>query len=164
MRVSLGSFLTHMSSENYNCNECPSYCCSYPVIPAKRSDIMRLARLKDITLEEARERYTDQEGKRGRKLKHKTDPVFKATVCTFLDLRTRLCTVYQSRPDICDNHPGDDCEWYDRKNLETLMEGRPVIRIRVAPWNIDSDHVDYTEERRSKLIRAYAQTHGVIPD
>ena len=149
---------------NYDCTECPSYCCAYPVIPVTQADLRRIAKARGISFEEARERYTEPEGKRGRKLKHRRDARFGAGACTFLDRRTRLCTIYHDRPSICDDHPGDDCEWFDRMNLETFKRGRRVIRISVAPWNIDGDHVDYTGERRPKLIRAYAQTNGVIPN
>jgi len=149
---------------NYDCSECPSYCCSYPIIPVTQADVRRIAAAQGISPQEAKERYTEPEGKRGRKLKHRRDARFKASACIFLDPRTRMCTIYRDRPGICEDHPGDDCEWYDRMNMETLMRGRPVVRIRVAPWNIDASHADYDSNRRSQLIRAYARTNGVIPD
>jgi len=37
-------------------------------------------------------------------LRHQKDPIF-GTACTFLDLETRRCTVYEARPDTCQRFP-----------------------------------------------------------
>ncbi len=149
---------------NYDCSDCPSYCCAYPIIPVTVSDIRRFAKALGLTYQEARERHTEPEGKNRRKIRQRPDAQFGASACTFLDRRTRLCTIYEARPEVCSSHPGDDCEWHDRRLLETMIKGRPVIRLRVAPWTIDASHIDYTAERRPLLLKAYAKGDGIIPE
>lgn len=149
---------------NYDCEACPSYCCAYPIIPVTVADIRRFAKALGLTYEEARARHTEREGRNRRKLRQRRDPKFDAHACTFLDRRTRLCRIYGSRPEVCSSHPGDDCEWHDRRLLETLAKGRPVIRLKVAPWTVDAGHTDYTAERRPLLMKAYAEGDGTVPD
>src|ERR1051326_936618 len=85
----------------YSCEKCPAYCCSYPEIEVTPRDIARLAKYFGMDYAKAEERFTkpDEEDK-VRVLRHKQDRIFK-TVCMFLDLKTRRCTVYDARPGVC---------------------------------------------------------------
>ncbi|MBS0242236.1 MAG: YkgJ family cysteine cluster protein, partial [Proteobacteria bacterium] len=42
----------------YNCQNCPGYCCSYPLIALTKSDVERLARHHGMSFEEARRSFT----------------------------------------------------------------------------------------------------------
>jgi hypothetical protein len=34
------------------------------------------------------------------------------TLCRFLDTDTNFCTIYDKRPQMCREHPWQDCEWH----------------------------------------------------
>ena len=99
----------------YNCHNCPSYCCSYARIELTQEDIDRLAAHFFISPEFAEERFTvvyEEEGVREIVLRHQKDKVY-GSVCQFLDLQTRACTVHSVRPEICRGHPGEpSCAYY----------------------------------------------------
>ena len=139
----------------YDCSVCPAFCCGYPDIPATRADIARIARHLKTTALDAREKFTEAEGRR-RKMKHRPDAKFGATVCVFLNQKTRSCGIYRARPAICRDYPGDRCEWHDRMMLESIAAGKRVIKLRKAPWTVDSDHPSYTEKNLPKLVADYA--------
>ncbi|NCG31883.1 MAG: YkgJ family cysteine cluster protein [Proteobacteria bacterium] len=97
----------------YDCHNCPSYCCTYSRIEVTVRDVTRLARHFGVTESEARERYTKKGWDEGeRVLKHQKDEVY-GSACNLLDLKTRLCTVHKSRPEVCHGHPaGTTCGYY----------------------------------------------------
>ena len=98
----------------YNCSNCPAYCCTYEHIQVTDRDLGRLARHFGLSEHEAEEQFT----KKGnddtpRVLRHQKDKVF-GTACRFLDLKTRQCTIYDARPAICRDYPGTGrCGFYD---------------------------------------------------
>ena len=144
----------------YDCDACPAYCCAYPIIEVKKKDIRRLARHFGVSADEAKAAYTAKENNRVRKMKQHYDAKLDADICVLLDRRTRQCTVYHARPQICRDYPGDRCEWHDRRMFETMLQGkgatRKVIRLRVEPWTIDADYRDYTSENTAELLDEYA--------
>jgi hypothetical protein len=77
----------------FDCNKCPAFCCSiYERVGVSKRDINRLAKHFGVSPEEAKRRYTgDHEGERV--LKRVDDVIFERT-CTFLDQKTRGCTIY----------------------------------------------------------------------
>lgn len=145
----------------YDCDKCAAYCCGYPVIEASKKDVRRLARHFGVSYEEAREKYTEKENNRVRKLRQKPDKKLGAPVCMFLNQRTRQCGIYAARPQICRDHPGDRCEWNDRRMLESLG-GRKVIRLKVMPWQTDGDYPLYTARKLPALVHAYAENRGIL--
>ena len=113
-----------MSEKRYSCSKCPGYCCSYPEIEVTPRDIGRLAKYFGVDYAKAEERFTkpDEEDK-VRVLRHKQDHVFK-TVCTFLDLKTRRCTVYDARPGVCHDYPDSKrCGYYEFLKFEREHQG-----------------------------------------
>jgi hypothetical protein len=110
----------------YNCDRCPAYCCSYPRIIVTEADIKRLARHHGVSAATARKRFT----KKGqepdeRVLRHQADEHFK-TICRFLDLKTRKCTIYEARPRICRDFPGEGrCGYYDFLAFERRAQEDP---------------------------------------
>ena len=142
---------------DYDCSKCPAFCCGYPIIEATKRDIRRLARHFGVDEETARERYTEKENNRVRKLKQRADPRMGAKVCMFLNQRTRNCGVYEGRPQICRDYPGDRCEWNDRRLLESgARGGRKVWRLKVAPWRVHENYPNYIARRLPALVEAYA--------
>ncbi|MGI9307543.1 MAG: YkgJ family cysteine cluster protein [Gammaproteobacteria bacterium] len=146
----------------YDCDTCPAYCCGYPVIEAKPKDIRRLARHFALEYEDAREQFTEKENNRVRKMRQRPDKKLGAPVCIFLNQKTRNCSIYNARPDICREHPGDRCEWHDRRQLESIGD-KKVIRLKVMPWDIDADYPQYTAKKLPALVAAYAKGRGKFP-
>lgn len=110
----------------YDCNKCPAYCCSYPLIEIGKRDIARLARHFEVDYETAEQRFTKYDaGEKVRALRHKHDTIFK-TVCQFLDTKTRKCTVYDARPGVCRDFPASRrCGYYDFLTFERAHQGDP---------------------------------------
>jgi uncharacterized protein len=101
-----------MARSTYDCSKCPAYCCSYDQIELKELDIRRLAKHLDLDREVFLKRYTKQ-GDELPILRHHKDKLFGST-CVFLDSKTRRCTVYDARPNVCRTYPDRPrCGYYD---------------------------------------------------
>lgn len=114
----------------YDCDNCPSYCCSYPRIEVTPKDLRRLADHFGLTVEKARTRFT-RKGEPGELvLRHQKDAVF-GSVCRFLDLETRRCTVHAVRPQVCRAHPGQPtCHYYAFLMAERRYQDDPEFVAR----------------------------------
>lgn len=110
----------------YDCSKCPGYCCSYPRIAVTERDIVRLARHFELPLERAREKFTYRyvtDGQEERILRHRKDEVF-ASVCRFLDPKTRRCGAYEARPTVCRQYPhGTRCGYWEFLSFERVQQG-----------------------------------------
>lgn len=115
----------------YDCDNCPSYCCSYPRIEVKPRDLERLARHFGIGVDTARKRFTKNGTDTGEVvLRHQKDRVY-GTVCRFLDLDTRRCTVHPARPRVCRDHPGNPtCHYYTFLMAERRYQDDPEFVAR----------------------------------
>jgi len=121
----------------YDCTDCVGYCCSiYDRVDVWKKDLKRLARHFDITPAQAKKKFTRKVGKYTA-LKRKEDLIFEET-CIFLDQTTRLCSVYDARPDTCREwpvHSGDRCVYYDILQFERKQQDDedyvPVVEIKV---------------------------------
>ena len=116
----------HAPRPRYSCSKCPAYCCSYPEIEVTSRDLERLAKRFELTYAEAEERFTKYDAKeKARLLRHRKDTVF-ATVCMFLDQKTRRCTVYEARPGVCRSYPeAKHCGYYDFLRFERTHQDDP---------------------------------------
>lgn len=96
----------------YDCLKCPAYCCSYERIGVNKRDINRLAKHFGVDAETATRRFTTvKEG--DRVLRHQPDKIY-GTICMFIDLNTRRCTIYDARPGVCHEYPDKPhCGYYD---------------------------------------------------
>ena len=105
----------------YNCLKCPGYCCSHSRIAVSDFDISRLARHFDITVEQARERFTYRYKTKDVEeqiLRHQRDHIYK-TICRFFDTDERRCTVYEARPNVCRKYPfGNRCGYHEFLKFE----------------------------------------------
>ena len=110
----------------YRCDKCPAYCCTYTEIEVTARDIERLAKRFSLGYRDAEERFTKYDAKeKVRLLRHQKDTVF-ATVCMFLDRKTRRCTVYESRPGVCRDYPDSSrCGYYDFLRFERAHQADP---------------------------------------
>ena len=117
----------------FDCNKCQAFCCSvYERVRVTKRDVTRLAKHFGVSFEVAWRRYTkDYEGERV--LKRAKDYIFEET-CTFLDQRTRRCTIYMARPGTCREYPARSrCAYYDLLQFERKQQGNdtvvPVIQL-----------------------------------
>jgi len=96
----------------YDCSTCPAYCCSYDRIIVTKRDVNRLAKHFGVDDETALNRFTKVvDGEQV--LRHQKDEIF-GSVCMFLDVKTRRCSVYEARPGVCHEYPeGPRCGYYD---------------------------------------------------
>lgn len=113
---------------HYDCSKCPGYCCSYPRIEVKDSDLRRLARHFGIGVEQAERRFTriykSDEGPE-RILRHRKDEVY-GSICAFFDTGARRCTVYAGRPTVCREYPnGGRCGYYEFLKFERKHQDDP---------------------------------------
>lgn len=97
---------------SYDCLKCPAYCCSYDRIEVTERDLKRLARRFGLELETARKRFTKIREKE-QVLRHQKDKIY-GSVCMFLDVKKRRCTIYEDRPGVCHEYPDRQrCGYYD---------------------------------------------------
>lgn len=97
----------------YDCLNCPGYCCSYPIIEVLDEDLQRLADHFDISLKKAKAKYTRADHGHDQIMKRKKDEHF-GRICQFFDTKARRCTIYEARPAICREFPAEErCGYYD---------------------------------------------------
>ncbi len=108
----------------YDCNNCPAHCCSYDRIEVTERDLERIAEHHGVSVAVARRLYTKRAGGAD-VMRHQKDKVF-GHVCRFLDLETRHCTIYDTRPAICRAYPGTArCGFYDFLSAERRSQEDP---------------------------------------
>jgi hypothetical protein len=97
---------------SYDCLKCPAYCCSYDRIAVTKRDINRLAKHFGIDPETAKKRFT-KEVEGDQILRHQKDKLY-GSICMFIDLKTRRCSIYDARPAVCHEYPDQPkCGYYD---------------------------------------------------
>lgn len=108
----------------YDCTKCPAYCCSYDRIIVSRRDLSRLAAHFGIAPEIAARRFTKTvEGEHV--LRHQKDPIY-GSICMFLDLESRRCTVYTARPGVCHEYPDKPrCGYFEFLKWERRHQDDP---------------------------------------
>ena len=119
----------------YDCTKCPAYCCSYDEIELKEMDIRRLTKHLDLDRDVFMKRYT----KRGDELpilRHHRDPLF-GSVCVFFDSKTRQCTVYEARPNVCRTYPDRPrCGYYDFLSWERdFQDDESSLPLSKETWS-----------------------------
>jgi Fe-S-cluster containining protein len=109
----------------YDCLKCPGYCCSYPVIQVTKRDVERLARYFEVTPKVAEMRFTKPADGYKRVLRRRKDEHF-GHICRFFDTDKRRCTIYEARPTICREFPGEKrCGYYDFLTFEREHQNDP---------------------------------------
>lgn len=119
----------------YDCDACPAYCCSYEQIIVEPGDMKRLGKRFGLSAEEAERKFTrDGYDDDTRIMKHRRDRIY-GSACMFLDRKTRRCTVYEHRPEICRDFPGTKrCHYFDflRHERKSQEDDELVVKARVA--------------------------------
>ncbi|NNC00738.1 YkgJ family cysteine cluster protein [Corallococcus exiguus] len=117
----------------FDCNKCPAFCCSvYERVTVTKRDLTRLAKHFGVSVDEARTKYT-KKWEKERVLKRVPDTIFDET-CMFLDQKTRGCTIYEGRPEVCRTYPARSrCAYYDLLRFEQIQQDDmnvvPVVKI-----------------------------------
>lgn len=110
---------------DYDCMQCPGYCCSYPRIEVTDKDLKRLARHFDLDLAIAEKRFTRWYEKDERILRHQKDEIY-GEICRFFDTDARCCTIYAARPSVCRDYPnGRKCGYYTFIKFERKHQDDP---------------------------------------
>jgi hypothetical protein len=92
------------------CRDCIAACCSLPVEVAA-GDLVRMGLMAECEIDGDLRPVARRLIKQGLvdHFHHRTGVFTLARMaggdCCFLDPRTRLCSIYQQRPDTCRNHP-----------------------------------------------------------
>lgn len=109
----------------YDCGQCPGYCCSYPVIQVTKADVKRLAKHFGISEGEAEKRFTKDDHGHKQILRRKSDEIY-GRICKLFDTAQRNCSVYAARPGICRQFPGEGrCGYYDFLSFERETQEDP---------------------------------------
>ena len=105
----------------FDCSKCPGYCCSHGRVEVTAHDLQRLAKHFGLSERATRKRYTYHYQAQGVDewiLRHHRDHIYKS-VCKMFDRKTRRCTVYEARPNVCRKYPyGNQCGYYDFLKFE----------------------------------------------
>ncbi len=92
------------------CDSCRGTCCSLPV-EVKFSDLARMGAVDPFEADEPAKKLAKRLSKEGviQHFNFKTETYTLSQRsnddCVYLDQKSRLCTIYQVRPDTCRNHP-----------------------------------------------------------
>ncbi|MDX2289933.1 MAG: YkgJ family cysteine cluster protein [Hyphomicrobiaceae bacterium] len=114
-------------AQTYDCEKCPGYCCSYPLIALTRRDVERLARFHEMTFDAARAAFTEVAWGRKYAMKRKSDQHF-GKICRFFDTTARRCTIYEGRPKVCRDYPHKKrCGYYDFLAFEREAQSDPAF-------------------------------------
>lgn len=93
-----------------HCQTCRGTCCSLPV-EVRFNDLVRMGVVDEFEAGEPAKRLAKRLAKEGvvGHFNHKTEVYTLARYanddCIYLDQRSRLCTIYEQRPDTCRQHP-----------------------------------------------------------
>ena len=114
----------------YDCLKCPAYCCSYDRIIVTKRDLTRLAKHFAIDVDIARRRFT-KVIENEQVLRHQKDEIY-GSICMFLDLNSRRCSIYEARPGVCHEYPDRaSCGYYEFLRWERRHQEDPeFVRLK----------------------------------
>jgi uncharacterized protein len=124
-----------MPKIKFDCADCLAFCCSiYERVHVTDSDLKRLATYSNKTTEEAAKFFTKI--KNGERILRRRKDEKLGEACKFLDAETRMCTIYEGRPQACRDWPDSNrCVYYDmlkfERNLQESHDVVPVIKMTV---------------------------------
>ena len=101
---------TWIKYERTMCSSCVSSCCTMPV-EVRFNDLLRLGLVQEFEREEPRKNIAKRLQKEGIVERfHQKSEIFTLVRmgnndCLYLDRKSRMCTIYDIRPDTCRNHP-----------------------------------------------------------
>lgn len=92
------------------CHSCISSCCTMPV-EVRFNDLLRIGLVEEFERSEPRKSIAKRLQKEGVVERYNQKSEIFTLVrmanndCLYLDRKTRLCTIYDKRPETCRNHP-----------------------------------------------------------
>jgi Fe-S-cluster containining protein len=92
------------------CGSCVSTCCTMPV-EVRFNDLLRIGLVQEFERSEPRKNIAKRLQKEGIVERYNQKQEIFTLVrmanndCLYLDRKSRLCTIYDLRPDTCRNHP-----------------------------------------------------------
>ena len=101
---------TWIRYESNMCHSCVSSCCTMPV-EVRFNDLLRIGLVEEFERSEPRKSIAKRLQKEGIVERYNQKSEIFTLVrmanndCLYLDRKTRLCTIYDMRPDTCRNHP-----------------------------------------------------------
>jgi len=101
---------TWIRYESNMCHSCASSCCTMPV-EVRFNDLLRIGLVEEFERGEPRKSIAKRLQKEGIVERYNQKAEIFTLVrmanndCLYLDRKTRLCTIYDKRPDTCRNHP-----------------------------------------------------------
>jgi Fe-S-cluster containining protein len=101
---------TWIRYESNMCHSCVSSCCTMPV-EVRFNDLLRIGLVEEFERGEPRKSIAKRLQKEGIVERYNQKAEIFTLVrmanndCLYLDRKTRLCTIYDKRPDTCRNHP-----------------------------------------------------------
>lgn len=101
---------TWVKYQNGLCDSCKAVCCTMPAEMRAR-DLVRLGVIEEFDLESDPKQLAKRLQKMGViehfNFRHSLYTLARRANgdCSFLDAKTRQCTVYEKRPDTCRDHP-----------------------------------------------------------
>ena len=111
----------------FDCSKCPGYCCAiYERVQVSKRDLNRLARYFGVSAETATRRYTKMHS--GERVLRRTKDTIFDEACMFLDPKTRGCTIYHARPQVCREYPSRSrCAYYDLLQFERRQQADDTV-------------------------------------
>jgi uncharacterized protein len=101
---------TWIKYERTMCGSCVSSCCTMPV-EVRFNDLLRIGLVQEFERSEPRKDIAKRLQKEGIVERYNQKQEIFTLVrmgnndCLYLDRKSRLCTIYDLRPDTCRNHP-----------------------------------------------------------
>jgi Fe-S-cluster containining protein len=101
---------TWIKYERTMCSSCVSSCCTMPV-EVRFNDLLRIGLVQEFERNEPRKNIAKRLQKEGIVERYNQKQEIFTLVrmgnndCLYLDRKTRLCTIYELRPETCRNHP-----------------------------------------------------------
>jgi Fe-S-cluster containining protein len=108
--------------DQFDCRQCPGWCCSYERIRVTSDDIALLAAHFECRPGDIKKHSLDRiDGEWF--LRHRKDDIYKS-ICVYFDRDKRRCGIYEVRPDVCHKFPwGRTCGYFDFLKFEREMMG-----------------------------------------
>jgi hypothetical protein len=129
------------------CNECDGHCCKYITVQIDEpKDDIDFEELKWFLCHENILVYIDHDGQWCLEVK---------THCKFQDQKTNLCTIYETRPKVCQEHLEEECEGnheyeeHYQKVFHTIGEVdeyRKELQSSKSPQSVQSSNIKEAQE------------------
>jgi uncharacterized protein len=106
----------------------------YGNIAVTDADLDRLAKHFNLPLETTIRLCTRDDGEK-KVLRRRQDEMFEST-CIFLDVEKHNCNVYDARPGVCQEYPGQSsCPYYELLEFERDIQENENTLVKITFWH-----------------------------